>query len=109
MTLSHLGAKDRAIQVASTLSPLIHRLDALLLVLKTCDGRQCTHPWQSLFPYGEVHCLSDALDSKFDEFFEQRVERVRFDRCEKGYIFESEGPMWSDKLAYRMTEEMAYD
>lgn len=79
------------------------------MVLKTCSGRQCTHPWESLFPDGQVRSLSDALDAKYDHFFAQNLERVRFDRCEKGYIVESEGPTWHDKLAYFMTEEVAYD
>ena len=93
----------------STLAPLIHRLDSLLMVLKTCIGRQCTHPWEGLFPSGGVTSLSDALDAKFDEFFEQRIERVRFDKCEKGYIIESEGPMWSGQKGYAMTEEVSYE
>ena len=79
------------------------------MVLKTCEGRQCTHPWESLFPSGEVRSLYDALDSNFDDFFKQRVERVQFEKCEKGYIPESEGPIWTNKMAYFMTEEMAYD
>lgn len=93
----------------STLTPLIHRLDALLMVLKTCEGRQCTHPWESLFPGREVRCLSDALNVKYDHYFESQLERVRFSRCEKGYIVESEGPMWNENLAYAMTEEIAYE
>lgn len=37
--------------------------------------------------------LGDALDGKFDAFYEEQ-RRVRFERCESGYIVESEGPMW---------------
>lgn len=87
---------------------LVNRLDALLLVLKTCKGQQCTRPWLSLFPGGEVNSLRDALDVKFDGFFESRVERVQFSKCEKGYIAESEGPVWDERQMYLMTEEMAY-
>lgn len=79
------------------------------MVLKTCTGRQCTHPWESLFPSGEVKGLADALEQKYDNFFEQRVQRVRYSRCERGYIAESEGPMWNEKMAYPMTGEMAWD
>ena len=79
------------------------------MVLKTCEGRQCTHPWESLFPAGDVHSLSDSLHPDFDQFFEQRMERVRFEKCEKGYIPESEGPVWNNKKAYFMTEEMTHD
>lgn len=97
------------VEMASTLAPLIHRLDALLMVLKTCKGRQCTHPWETLFPEGNVKSLSDALDVEYDNYFNKELERVRFDRCEKGYIAESEGPMWKDQVAYFMTEETAYE
>lgn len=109
ITLGPLQARGIDSRNASTLSPLVYRLDALLMVLKTCDGRQCTHPWESLFPGGGVHSLSDALNPQYDEFFQQSIERVRFQKCERGYIAESEGPMWSEKFAYAMTEEMAYD
>ena len=96
-------------RASSILTPLVNRLDALLMVLKTCKGRQCTHPWESLFPTGQVRCLSDALEPQYDHYFEQQLERVRFDRCEKGYIVESEGPMWDKKFAYAMNEEIAFD
>lgn len=37
--------------------------------------------------------LHDALDRKFDAFYLNEVsERVRFERCELGYILDSEGP-----------------
>ncbi|KAK3686952.1 hypothetical protein LTR37_019306 [Vermiconidia calcicola] len=90
-----------------TLSQLLPRLDALLLVLKSCVGRQCTHPWESLFPGGGVLNLADALNSVFDDFFDTRLEKVSFDRCEKGYIVNSEGPMWDDTYAYGMVDEVA--
>lgn len=79
------------------------------MVLKTCVGRQCTHPWNSLFPSGGVHSLMDALEPEFDDFFREEVSRVKFDRCEKGYIAESEGAMWNEKQVYGMTDEMAYE
>lgn len=97
----------KPLESLSKISFLVHRLDSLLMVLKTCIGRQCTHPWESLFPSGEVKSLSDALDSQYDDFFEQRVARVHFDKCERGYIAESEGPMWDEKYAYPMIHEVA--
>lgn len=63
------------------------------MVLKTCKGRSCTHPWEVLHPAGDVGDLHDALDSRFDEFYEIHQERVRFTKCEKGYIPEGEGPV----------------
>ena len=79
------------------------------MVLKTCKGRQCTHPWESLFPTGRVKSLADAIDPSFDTYFEEKVAKVKFERCEKGYIAESEGPAWNSKQAYAMEDEVAFD
>jgi N-acetylglucosamine-6-sulfatase len=95
---------------SSSVADLTLRLDALLMVLKTCSGRQCTHPWENLFPDGEVRSLADALDKRYHDFFATRMERVQFDKCEKGYIAESEGPMWSGAThVYGMNHEMAVE
>ena len=75
------------------LAHLIPRLDALVLVLKTCKARECVHPWEVLHPKGNVRNLHDALDHRYDDFYEQQQERVSFSKCEKGYILESEGPI----------------
>ena len=93
---------------STTLDHLIPRLDALLMVLKTCKARQCTHPWEELHPDGEVRDLHDALQERYDDFYEEKMERVEFEKCEKGYILESEGAVWDGKIAYAMNEEMAY-
>ncbi|EXJ70853.1 arylsulfatase [Cladophialophora psammophila CBS 110553] len=76
----------------TTLQHLISRLDSLVMVLKTCKARSCTHPWESLHPDGDVDNLQDALDARYDDFYELHQQRVRFEKCEKGYILESEGP-----------------
>lgn len=62
------------------------------MVLKSCKGRECAHPWETLHPAGNVQNLHDALHARFDEYYEERVERVRFERCEKGYLLDAEGP-----------------
>jgi hypothetical protein len=37
--------------------------------------------------------LKDALAEAYDAFYEKEIaEQVRFDKCELGYIVESEGP-----------------
>lgn len=72
---------------------LLPRLDALLMVLKTCAGKTCTQPWDVLHPAKAVRNLKDALDSQYDDFYEVQQERIQFDKCEKGYILESEGPV----------------
>ena len=82
-----------------------------LIVLKTCKGRQCTHPWEVLHPGGDVQDLHDALNSDFDEFYEVQQQRVYFEKCEKGYIAESEWPdgpkIWGEGGVGVMWDEMA--
>lgn len=78
---------------------VIHRLDALLLVLKSCKGASCTRPWDVLHPSGDVQNLEDALRPKFDLFYEKEQAKVEFSRCEPGYILDAEGPQKA--LVYR--------
>jgi hypothetical protein len=44
-----------------------------------------------LHPAGDVSKLTEALSIQYDAFYDDQP-RVRFDKCEKGYIKESEGP-----------------
>ncbi|APA06985.1 hypothetical protein sscle_02g017550 [Sclerotinia sclerotiorum 1980 UF-70] len=76
------------------LDKLIPRLDALLMVTKSCKGHTCVQPWSVLHPAGNVRTLDDALSPRFDKFYtEDMAERVvKYDKCELGYILESEGP-----------------
>jgi N-acetylglucosamine-6-sulfatase len=62
------------------------------MVTKSCKGSTCVHPWSVIHPAGDVQTLSDALDKDFDQFYATLAETVRFERCELGYILESEGP-----------------
>ncbi|KAJ1327774.1 N-acetylglucosamine-6-sulfatase [Microdochium nivale] len=71
---------------------VVGRLDALMMVLKSCRGSSCTHPWRVLHPDDEeVQTLSAALDVRFDEFYEQQP-KVAFSRCDLGYLIDAEGP-----------------
>ncbi|KAI1092286.1 Arylsulphatase [Rostrohypoxylon terebratum] len=74
------------------------RLDALLLVLKTCSGKRCQHPWSSLHPDGTVRSLADALAPRYDAFYvdNQEVASVKYAYCANGFIPEAEGPTWED-------------
>lgn len=74
-----------------TIGKVIARLDALLLVLKSCRGHTCHSPWSVLHPEDEVDTLADALDPKYDAFYEEQV-KIEYDRCEGGYIIDAEGP-----------------
>jgi arylsulfatase len=67
------------------------RLDALLMVLKSCKGKQCIHPWNTLHPQGNVKNLGDALNDKFDQFYANQP-KISFTACADGYILALEGP-----------------
>ncbi|KAF2260108.1 putative arylsulfatase [Lojkania enalia] len=73
------------------LSQVVPRLDALLLVLKSCKERNCRDPWWALHRQGNVHSLVDALNPLYDEFYDRQA-KVRFSKCTQGYLVEFEGP-----------------
>ncbi|CAG1992419.1 unnamed protein product [Fusarium graminearum] len=77
--------------LGTTVQQVINRLDALMLVLKSCKGNTCIEPWKTIHPDGKVANLKGALTGKFDSFYEEQV-KVRFDRCEEGYLVDAEGP-----------------
>lgn len=68
------------------------RLDALLLVLKSCQGSSCVNPWLVLHPQGNVHNLTEALNPQYDNFYEQQQPKVSFSACENYYYIDIEGP-----------------
>lgn len=75
-----------------TLSRLLPRLDALVLVLKTCKADECRNPWGVLHPDGNVKTLLDALNPAYDEFYEVEQNVVHFDECLAGYLLSNELP-----------------
>jgi hypothetical protein len=93
----HFSSGDKKI-LDRPLSKLVSRLDALLLVLKSCKGAECITPWATLHPDGKVKNLVGALDEKFDDFYNGQP-KVSYDRCEYGYVVDAEGPQHA--LAYR--------
>jgi N-acetylglucosamine-6-sulfatase len=63
------------------------------MVTKSCKGSTCTDPWSVIHPKGDVKTLKDALNKRFDAFYLSEVaKKVSFEKCELGYILESEGP-----------------
>ncbi|KAL1988641.1 hypothetical protein VTN96DRAFT_8341 [Rasamsonia emersonii] len=88
---SDIDGDDKVTILGYPRTQVINRLDALLLVLKSCQGITCVKPWEVLHPEGDVQSLHDALNKKFDDFYSQQV-KVSYDRCESGYIVEAEGP-----------------
>ena len=61
-------------------SQLISRLDALLMVTKSCAGDSCRKPWASMFADGHVTDLSDAMAADYDSFFANQPQ-VSFASC----------------------------
>lgn len=73
------------------ISVIVSRLDALLMVAKSCRGWSCMYPWKVLHPDGDVRSLKDALRAEYDAFYLEQI-KVSFDYCEAGYIIDAEGP-----------------
>ena len=73
------------------LSKLVQRLDAAMMVLKSCVGTQCIKPWLELHPQGNVGSLQDAMNPRYDAFYTSQP-KVSFAACMPGYIIEYEGP-----------------
>lgn len=96
-SLSPLPAPPSILDLPVT--KVISRLDALLLVLKSCKAVACIKPWEVLHPSGNVKNLKHALKPHYDDFYEKQQSQVKFERCELGYILEAEGPQQA--LTYR--------
>ena len=74
------------------LSQVVARLDALMMVVKSCKGYVCTHPWSYLHPTGAVVTLDEALNPYFDDFYGKQP-KVQFEACALGYLKNLEGPL----------------
>lgn len=77
-----------------------NRLDAVTLVLKTCEGEACGNPWDTLFAGGKVSTLAEALKPEYDEYFVS-LPKVHFDECALGYQARREEPLWQDEWAFK--------
>lgn len=75
------------------IASLSARLNGLLLTLKRCKGRTCTRPWEKLHPEGDVKNLKDAMDGRFDAFYEQHQLPVTFSECKLGQVLAYEGAL----------------
>ncbi|KIY46643.1 sulfatase [Fistulina hepatica ATCC 64428] len=64
---------------SSNLTLTATRLDALMLVLKTCVSTACTDPWSELLPSTGVTSLDDALSSTYDDYFSS-VPKVTYSK-----------------------------
>ncbi len=70
---------------------LYDRLDALLMVTKSCAGDSCREPWDVLFPSGQIGNLTDAMRPEYDTFFANQP-KVTFSSCIQNHIVSEEGP-----------------
>ncbi|KIW48420.1 uncharacterized protein PV06_01006 [Exophiala oligosperma] len=98
---------DRDVSAAYSLrgrpfDEIIHRLDALMMVLKSCKSESCLKPWDALHSSGNVATLKDALHPDFDAFYKAQP-KVAFTSCELGYIREAEGPQDANVLGSAAT------
>ena len=59
---------------------LFTRLDALLMVAKSCKQDSCRNPWPTLFPNGQVTSLSGAMAAQYDTFFANQP-KVSYSSC----------------------------
>ncbi|KAK6222882.1 hypothetical protein LQW54_000692 [Pestalotiopsis sp. IQ-011] len=83
------------------ITSLTARLNGLLLTSKTCKGKVCTRPWNTLHPQGDVQNLRDALGPGHDDFYESRQHAVTFSECALGQILAVEGAL--EPLSYVFT------
>ncbi|CAL5874789.1 uncharacterized protein PFLUO_LOCUS9091 [Penicillium psychrofluorescens] len=86
-----LNVPEDKILLGWSLRQVVTRLDALMMVLKTCVGIECTRPWLQIHPQGNVETLQDALNPNYDRFYESQP-KVAFSACKLGYLIEHEGP-----------------
>ena len=82
---------------------LIHRLDAVVLVQKTCKQNSCRIPWTQLHRNGSVKNLLNALDEKYDSYYARlhEVGKVGWENYYQGneatlYLKSNERPLWAD-------------
>ena len=77
---------------------LIDRLNAVLMVTKSCSGTTCTTPWQVLQPANitnakPIGTLKDALDPAYDEYF-ATFPKVQFKVCMQYQDADNEAPFY---------------
>lgn len=82
---------------------LLSRLNALLLVTKSCAGGTCRDPWSVFHPPGDlptVATLAQAMDARYDEFF-AGFPRVHFNSCMPYQDVANEMPFYPESAAAR--------
>ncbi|KAF3764116.1 alkaline phosphatase-like protein [Cryphonectria parasitica EP155] len=77
--LTNLARGDN---ISTVHQSVINRLNALLMVTKSCEQDRCRDPWAQLVPDNDttLYSLVQAMDSTYDTFFDD-FEKVQFDTC----------------------------
>ncbi|KAI1335289.1 arylsulfatase [Xylariaceae sp. FL0016] len=66
---------------SSAHTKMTHRLNALLMVTKSCEQNSCRDPWSLLRPNNAtLKSLTQAMDTDYDSYF-QLFDKVSFDTC----------------------------
>ncbi|KAI1263569.1 alkaline phosphatase-like protein [Xylariaceae sp. FL1019] len=100
VNLLHADEQKSQTLLGQPIDKVVGRLDSVLFVLKTCRADACVHPWRAFHPSGSVETLRDALSPRFDFFYEVETEKIKFDRCEMGYISDAEGPQFGQEVEW---------
>lgn len=92
--LSNLARGDK---VTTEHQRLINRLNALLMVTKSCEQERCRDPWAQLDPTNSstttLTSLVAAMDSGYDDYF-SKFEKVSFDTCMQYQYADNETPFF---------------
>lgn len=86
---------DRTVTEAS--QKVANRLNALLMVTKSCEQDRCRDPWAMLKPDDSTTLVSlaQAMDASYDDFF-ANFEKVQFETCLSIQKTENEGPYFPE-------------
>lgn len=91
--LTNLARGDK---VSTEHQRVVNRLNALLMVTKSCEQERCRDPWAQLVPSNsssQLTSLVGALDAAYDDFFDN-FEKVQFDTCMQYQYADNETPFF---------------
>ncbi|KUI64363.1 Arylsulfatase [Cytospora mali] len=83
--------------VSTEAQRVVNRLNALLMVTKSCEQDRCREPWSWLKPDDSTTLVSlaQAMDPAYDDFF-ANFQKVKFDTCLSVQKAENEGPYFPE-------------
>ncbi|RFN43346.1 putative arylsulfatase protein [Fusarium flagelliforme] len=81
---------------------VMSRLNAVILVTKSCEQDSCRDPWLALQPakgYKQITNLDQAMDQSLDGWFAS-FPKVHFSKCTDYQIASAEVPFWPASAQY---------